>query len=107
MSIHIQKTVSGFEVSGKLDKGVKVTIPDGYRSLRDDEDVEMGDMTFNILTNTWSPVTETQLAMSGFSGSKKEDFRVPPVRRVTPARKPLASDPKSEGGGRIYDLGEG
>ncbi len=83
MSIHVERNKDGgITVSGKLDKDVKIVIPDGYRVLTDEEDVEIGDKAYNCLTNMWVPVTEIQLAMSGFSGSKKEDFRVPPVRQM-------------------------
>jgi hypothetical protein len=52
--------------------------PPGYRFLGDDEEPRVGDLSYNVIGQHWSEITELLLAF----GNTKSVFRITPVRKI-------------------------
>lgn len=63
-------------------EGEPPELPAGYRVLGAEEEVQVGDLTFNVIGQRWEPINEAVFVTVGlFSGPIKEMFRFPPIRK--------------------------
>lgn len=62
----------------KLDK---IKPPKGYRFLTKDEKPQLGDLSYNVIGETWLEIPDHILMLNDAFGGKA--FRVTPARKIT------------------------